>query len=82
MKIRVKCCSCGKKIVVDVPRHIVKSQPRVKDALTCNECVPENSPARDGINESIYTEIDHTSVIGTKKGEPLWRRLRVIGLTT
>lgn len=55
MKINVKCQYCGKEIVVDVPDDVNKTNPNLS-GFSCNECVPENSAARDGINESIYIE--------------------------
>lgn len=51
MKKETKCIYCGKSIIVEVPN--MKANV---DGCSCNHCVPENSPARDGINESIYTE--------------------------
>lgn len=46
-----KCCYCGKEIGVGVPdRHIEVY------SCSCNDCVPEHSSARNGIDESLYTE--------------------------
>lgn len=50
-KIRTRCCQCGKNIVVHAPKSL-----NMTDGFTCNNCVPVNSAARDGINESPYTE--------------------------
>ena len=51
----VSCQYCKKEILVEIPDKIVKLNPNLK-GFSCNQCVPENSPARDGINESIYVE--------------------------
>lgn len=55
MKKRVKCQYCNKEIIVEIPRKVVEKNPNIK-RFSCNKCVPENSAARDGINESIYVE--------------------------
>lgn len=55
MKKNVKCQYCGKEIVVEIPEEVNKKNPELS-GFSCNNCIPENSPARDGINESIYVE--------------------------
>lgn len=45
------CCHCGAEIGVGVPNRYVEV-----DGCSCNDCVPEDSPARNGIEESLYTE--------------------------
>lgn len=55
MKKTVICQYCNKNIVVEIPDDVNKKNPNLS-GFSCNECVPENSAARDGINESIYTE--------------------------
>ena len=60
MKRTTKCIYCGKTIQVDIPENAIpKGYSKDNDCLgcSCNQCVPENSAARDGINESIYTEV-------------------------
>lgn len=56
MKIKTNCYYCGKDIKVLMPRKVYKEHPELLHGCSCNRCVPENSAARDGINESIYTE--------------------------
>lgn len=51
MKIKTMCCECGKSIVIKAP-----AAAKNETSFTCNNCVPEHSAARDGINESVYTE--------------------------
>lgn len=51
MRIKTKCRQCGKDIVVEAPEDT--------GGFTCNACVPVNSPARDGINESVYTQVQN-----------------------
>ena len=41
---------------VEIPDEVNKKNPQLC-GFSCNDCVPENSPARDGINESVYTEV-------------------------
>lgn len=48
---KTRCCYCGKEIGVSVPNRNIKIQ-----SCSCNDCIPENSSARNGIDESIYTE--------------------------
>ncbi len=45
------CYYCGKRIFVEVPSINANT-----DGCTCNDCVPETSRARNGIDESTYTE--------------------------
>lgn len=56
MKIKTICVQCSKEIEVEVPADIYEENPKCINGCTCNKCVPKNSPARDGINESLYTE--------------------------
>lgn len=56
MKINCKCHDCGKQIIINIPKSIYQIDNNIINTFTCNKCIPENSPARDGINESIYTE--------------------------
>jgi len=52
MIVKCKCQHCGKDIFIDVPNnnYILNN--------SCNDCILENSAARDGINKSIYTKIN------------------------
>lgn len=45
------CNYCGKRIFVEVPSINANTT-----GCTCNDCVPETSRARNGIDESTYTE--------------------------
>jgi hypothetical protein len=58
MRIKCICQHCNKEIVVNVPKEdYIKDKERCSTGNSCNSCIPENSAARDGINESIYTEV-------------------------
>lgn len=57
MKIKCNCCMCNKSIIVSIPKKIYMNNINILNTITCNECIPENSTARDGINESIFTEV-------------------------
>ena len=57
MQVRCKCEYCKKDIVVEVPEQDALSNDfDCTLGNSCNDCIPENSAARDGINESIYIE--------------------------
>jgi len=45
------CGYCGKRIFVEVPNRYVNTA-----GCTCNDCVSPRSAARNGIDESTYTE--------------------------
>lgn len=49
--ILTKCCYCGKPITIYAP-----GPEEDKGQFSCNICIPENSAARDNINESMWTE--------------------------
>lgn len=49
------CGYCGKRIIVDI--HLKYERYKIEGYLTCNECVDENPPARNGIDEAIFTDI-------------------------
>jgi len=55
--IQCSCCQCGDEVIIDIPKNIYEKNPTIINGITCNDCIPENSAARDGINESIYTSI-------------------------
>lgn len=62
MKIvfRTKCYDCGREIL------ILTEHDRCIDGIySCNRCVPENSKARNGIDEAVESEF-----IGFLKGGP------------
>lgn len=46
-----KYCYCGKEIGIGVPDEHTEIH-----GCSCNDCVPECSSARNGIDESLYTE--------------------------
>lgn len=59
MKVKCKCKYCGKEIIIEVPeKHVLSDYYGCKMGNSCNNCVPENSCMRDGINESIYIEAE------------------------
>ncbi len=62
MILQTKCAYCGKTIYVSVPNKTANI-----NACTCNDCIPENSPARNGIEESIYVEYPVTYKIRKRK---------------
>lgn len=55
-KVTTKCQYCGKEIKVNIPKDVLKRIGVDNLGCACNTCIPPNSAARDGINESIYTE--------------------------
>lgn len=48
---KARCCYCGKEISISVPNRNTEV-----NGCSCNDCVPEDSSARNGIDESLYTE--------------------------
>lgn len=46
-----KCCYCEKEIGIGVPNKYINVH-----GCSCNDCVPEHSLARNGIDESLYIE--------------------------
>jgi hypothetical protein len=58
MKVKCKCTYCNKDIVVNIPKEDLNNND-IDATLgnSCNDCVAANSASRDGINESIYTEV-------------------------
>lgn len=58
MRVKCKCQYCNKDIVVEAPKSDIENNYfDCTVGNSCNECIPENSAARDGINESTYTEV-------------------------
>lgn len=55
MKIAKTCQYCNKNITIKIPSNIINKYPKLS-GFSCNDCIPKDSAARDGINESIYTE--------------------------
>lgn len=49
-----KCCYCGCDIRVYIHPKFVRLNRRVLLGNACNDCIPENSAARNGIDESAY----------------------------
>jgi hypothetical protein len=57
MEVKCKCEYCKKDIRVDVPaKDYYNSDFDCSLGNACNNCIPENSCARDGMVESTYTE--------------------------
>jgi hypothetical protein len=58
MQVKCKCEYCHKEIVVEVPEvDYYNNDFDCKLGNSCSSCIPEDSAARDGINESIYKEV-------------------------
>ncbi len=65
---KTKCCYCNKEINIYIPEK--NKQLRNHGAFSCNDCVSENSAARDGINESVFVEVKQNMVFkSNRKGE-------------
>lgn len=49
------CIECNKRIILNIPeKHKIY---KIHNIHTCNECISENSPVRNGIDESYFTDI-------------------------
>lgn len=48
---KTRCCYCGKEIGIGAP-----TENTTIYSCSCNDCVPDESAARNGIDESVYTE--------------------------
>ena len=58
MQVKCKCQYCKKDIIVEVPKENVLSNDfGCTLGNSCNDCIPNFSAARDGINESTYMEV-------------------------
>lgn len=55
-RVTTKCQYCGKEIKLNIPKEVLEKIGIENLGCSCNMCIPANSAARDGINESIYTE--------------------------
>lgn len=51
---KTKCCYCGKKIKVNIPLRLVLRNRYNLRGNACYICVPENSIARNGIDECAW----------------------------
>lgn len=49
------CGHCGKRIIVDIPYEFRRY--RNHGALSCSDCVPENSSVRNNMDESTFTDV-------------------------
>lgn len=47
-----KCCKCGKRIAVKVDKKNFKH-----NVYTCNDCIFKNCSLRNGIDESLETDL-------------------------
>lgn len=61
-KTKTRCCHCGKEIKISIPKDVYKKTPHIIYGCSCNSCVPEYSPARNGIEESQYTECERSKL--------------------
>lgn len=57
MMVQTRCHWCGKNITVEIPTHLYKRNPDLALGNACYKCVPENSSARNGIDESVFDVI-------------------------
>lgn len=55
-----KCRDCGEQIILDIPKKY--QHLRNSNIFTCNNCVPENSSARNNIDESTFTDISDDKI--------------------
>lgn len=55
MLFKTKCYLCDKNIKINIPFKFRRY--KVHGAFSCNQCVPENSPVRNGQDEAFWTEI-------------------------
>ena len=64
MWITTICCHCERPIKVNVPEYLMKRNPHYFMGNSCTDCIPENSPARNGIEESNFDTIlvDDTNI--------------------
>jgi len=53
----MKCCYCHKNIKIEIPKKY--SNLIQYNIFSCNTCIPENSPIRNGIDEITFTEVKH-----------------------
>lgn len=54
--VEVECTYCGKNITVSIPLSYRRKGTNWKSGHSCNECIPENSNSRNGIDESNCVE--------------------------
>lgn len=50
----VHCCHCNKLMSVFLPDEDVENNRNILNSISCTHCVPKDSSARDGINESTH----------------------------
>jgi hypothetical protein len=55
-KFYTHCYYCKKRIIIEIPEES-KSDRRKHGLYSCNECIPENSNLRNGIDEPELTDI-------------------------
>ena len=53
------CSHCGKRIIIYIGNRTEQEKRKlsIHGLYSCNACVPENSSARDDINEPYLTDI-------------------------
>ena len=56
MVVKTKCHICGKEIFIQVPVPKTATEYNTY-SFSCNDCVPVDSAARNGIEESTYAEL-------------------------
>ena len=55
MIFKTYCFYCGKNIKIDVPYKFERY--RVHGAFSCNKCVAEDCPSRNGQEDAVWTEV-------------------------
>lgn len=55
---KTECCYCGRPIKVRIRKDLYFSNPDLLLGNACTKCVPAESPARDGCNESAFDTKD------------------------
>lgn len=51
---KTKCCYCGARIEVKIKSNIYRLNPDVLRGNACSLCIPIDSCARNGIDESSF----------------------------
>lgn len=55
---KTNCHYCGKKIMVKIKSKLINNNPDLLLGNACCKCIPQNSPARNGIDESSFETMD------------------------
>lgn len=55
---KTTCCYCGRLIEVKMPVDLVRKNRCMLDGNACFHCIPKDSVARNGIDESAYETLE------------------------